>query len=277
MAAQDTIGDLSVELFPGKLYRLGGVAPIHDDISWIPKGVTGYVPLNCYLLLEDEGAALVETGVALNGEVIAQQLNRLLRPGQDFQLFVTRFEPDTLSNMPLLMSQFGMRKISGGGVTNPFDFFDDLSSQEQLRADYRAELSRLRPGDVVTVSPSRHLDLVVTTLRLLTTFWAYDAQTKTLFTSDTFGHAELTGASQPAVLTAETDVTTFEQVRDHLLTKFDWLKGAETKSLLDDLDRIFDTYEVDMIAPDSGCVIKGRNVVARHVSMVKQVLSEIKN
>jgi hypothetical protein len=42
----------------------------------------------------------------------------------------------------------------------------------------------------------------------------------------------------------------------------------------EDLLRFFDAREVEIIAPGRGCVIKGREVVSRHVDMVLTVLAE---
>jgi len=276
-SAQSVSSDMAIELVPGSLYRLGGVAAIEDDISWIPKGATGFLPLNCFLLVDGDQSLLVDTGVPLNAREIAAQLRRILPGDPPLHVFFTRFEQDTLGNMPMLSTEFTIGKISGGGISNPFDYFDDLSSQEQLKADYQIELTRVMPGDSVRISDTRKLDLVVTTIRLLTTFWAYDAATKTLFTSDSFGHAYLDNPDEPAVLTSDNDSTTFEQVRDHALTKFDWLKGAETDVLNDDLTKIFDSYDVEIIAPDCGRVLQGRDVVERHVAMFKKVLTDIRN
>lgn len=269
--------DEAVELVPNKLYRLGGVCPIDDDISWIPKGVEGYEPLSAFLLLEEDGALLVDTGVPLNKDAVAAQLDSIIGREREIQVFLTRFEPDCLANMPMLTDLFNIKKVAGGGVSNPFDFFDDLSTQEQLRADYNVTMTRLLPTDIIHVSPTRELSLVVTSIRLLNTFWGYDAATKTLFTSDSFGHVPVSDPSQVPVVTSENDTATFEQVRDHHLTKFDWLMGAETAPLIADLDKIFATHDVEIIAPNHGCVLQGADVVKRHVAMVRRMLTEIEN
>jgi flavorubredoxin len=277
MVQQATRIQPPVELVPNKLYGLGGLAPIESGFSWLPKGVTGYEPVNAFLLLEDDGALLVDTGVPAHKEIVKAQLEELIGSERELQVFLTRFEPDCLANLPTLTANFNFHTINGGGVLNPFDFFDDISSAEQVKSDYSLELNRKKPGDVVAVNGTRQLELVVTTIRLLTTFWAYDATTKTLFTSDSFGHVQIQDPSRPAVLDAADDTTTIDQVRAHLLTKFDWLLGAETEPLIADLQKIFSTYDVEILAPTHGAAIRGKETVARHVEMFIQVLSEIKN
>ena len=277
MAPHPPVSTKPTELVPGRLFRLGGLAEIGDGISWVAKGVTGYEPINCYLLLEEGGALLVDTGVPLHKQTVAAQLDGLIGRERATQIFLTRFEADCLGNMPTLTADFRISAVNGGGNLNPFDFFDDLSTDEQLRHDYQVEKVRIHPGGAVEVAPGRTVELVVTPLRLLTTFWGYDAATKTLFTSDSFGHAQVATASTTPVIDSSNDTITLDQVREHLLTKFEWLRGAETEPLIEEVDRIFQSHPIDIIAPTTGSVLMGRDVVERHIAMVMTVLGEIKN
>ena len=53
-------------LVPGKLYRLGGIVPIDGRLSWRRAGLTGYEPISAFLLLEDDNALIIGTGVRLH-------------------------------------------------------------------------------------------------------------------------------------------------------------------------------------------------------------------
>lgn len=273
--AQVAVGGHDVELVPEKLYRLGGLTPLRGTISWVPKAAAGYLPVNSYLLREDASALLIDTGVPAHAAEISEQLQRLVPAGGDLQLYVTRIEPDVVSNLRMLTNRFGVEKVYGGGVMNPFDYFDDLSAEAHIQADSGLRLIRMAPDSAVELSPTRPIHLVPTALRLLYTFWAYDSETKTMFTSDSFGHAYLDDPSEPPVVTAANDTVTPDEVRAHLLTKFDWLQGADTDVIHDDIAHIFDTYDVEIIAPSSGMVLRGKDVVDRHVGMVKQVLLDL--
>lgn len=268
-----------LELVPGRLYRLGGTVPMDGRLSWVPADWQGPASgrseaLNTYLLIEGDRATLVDSGVTVHREQIIDQLESLLA-GRGLEIFLTRFEPDCLVNLPAIVRRFGVREVHGGGVSNPFDFFDDLSTAEQLRADAGVTLHRRLPGDAVEIGTGRHLDLVATTIRLLTTFWAYDNVTKTLFTSDAFGHVAVPEANGRVLVDDSDDPTTFEMVRDHLFTKFDWLLGAETAPLREDLAKIFQKYDVERIAPTHGGMIVGKETVARHVAWVDRALAEV--
>ena len=264
-----------VELVPERLYRLGGLISLRGTISWVPKAAVGHLPVNCYLLRENASWLLVDTGVPAHAAQIGEQLHRLVPSEEELQLYVTRIEPDVVSNLRMLTNHFGVEKVYGGGVMNPFDYFDDLSAEAHIQADSGLRLIRMSPDSSVELAATRPLKLVPTALRLLYTFWAYDSETKTMFTSDSFGHAYLNDPSEQPVVTSANDTSTLDQVRAHLLTKFDWLQGADTDVIHDDVARIFETYDVEIIAPSSGMVLQGKDVVDRHVGMVKQVLLDL--
>jgi flavorubredoxin len=271
--------DAPVELVPEKLYRLGGTVPMDGRLSWVPASWQGedsplHESLNSYLLIEGDRAMLVDSGVTVHRDAIVAQIAGLLGD-RNLEVFLTRFEPDCLVNLPHLVKRFGVTEVHGGGVSNPFDFFDDLSTSEQLRADAGVQLHRRLPGDAVKVGEGRELNLVATTIRLLTTFWAYDTGTKTLFSSDAFGHVAVQGAAGLPYVDGSNDPTTFENVRDHLFTKFDWLLGAETAPLRQDLAKVFSTYDVHRIAPTHGGMIVGKDTVAKHIAWVDKALSEV--
>lgn len=244
-------------------------------ISWIPHGREGFEPINCYLIKDGSHALLVDTGVAAHRDLVVQQLKELIGDRTPLSIFLTRFEPDCLTNLAAIVENFPVEHVYGGGVSNPFDFFDDLSTDEQLRHDYQVDIVRKMPGDVVQLSDQRTLTLVVTSIRLLATFWAYDHETRTLFTSDTFGHMQVSGIDEAPVFSKANDTATIDTVRQHLLTKFDWLSGAEKEPLQKDLQDIFDQFPVEVIAPTHGGVLKGAETISRHYQFMQQVLSEL--
>lgn len=272
---QAATSEQALELVQDKLYRLGGAVELDGRISWIPHDREGFEPINCYLIKDGSHALLVDTGVAAHRDLVVQQLKELIGDQTPLSIFLTRFEPDCLSNLAEIVEKFPVEHVYGGGVSNPFDFFDDLSTDEQLRHDYHVDIVRKIPGDVLRLSEQRTLTLVVTSIRLLATFWAYDHETRTLFTSDTFGHMQLRGIDETPVFSKANDTATVDTVRQHLLTKFDWLSGAEKEPLQRDLHDIFDQFPVEVIAPTHGAVLKGSETISRHYQFVQQVLSEL--
>ena len=50
------------DLGEGKAYALQNVLPLDGRISAYPGSARGFAPSNCYLLYEDDGAILLDTG-----------------------------------------------------------------------------------------------------------------------------------------------------------------------------------------------------------------------
>ena len=57
-----------------------------------------------------------------------------------------------------------------------------------------------------------------------------------------------------------------------LNTRYWWLEGAPTDSIRRGIDDMFDKYDIETIAPGYGCILRGRNVVARHYRMLDEFL-----
>ncbi len=119
------------------------------------------------------------------------------------------------------------------------------------------------------------LEIFHATLRLLPTSWLYDARTRTLFTSDLFSGVIRPGPEGPWVITAADDTTTIEEMARHLLeTRYWWLAGARVEPIRAAVAETFARLDVETIAPDYGCVLHGREVVARHAGMLDEILAQ---
>lgn len=263
--------DQIVEIVPGRLYRLGDNVEVDGRISWVSLGANGFEPINSYLLLEDHAALLVDTGVACHEERIVQQLRRLLPRDAALSVFLTRLESDCLGNLGAISTNVPVSRVYAGGVSNPFDYFEDINSAEMMRHSYAMELERKRPGEEILLSDSRTLKVLRPPLRLLSTSWLYDEATHTLFTSDSFGHSQVEYATdKPLLDSAERE--DFDAARAHLFTKFDWLLASKTDEIRRRLSATFEDRTIDVIAPTHGCVLKGRTLVRRHYEMVARAL-----
>ena len=140
----------------------------------------------------------------------------------------------------------------------------------------RPEWNEIKRGLEISIgSGGRSLLVTIAPLRLLSTVRAYDAATCMLFTSDSFGHNLMEREDDPWIVDATNDTASYEQVRDHLLAKFDWLAAARTDVIREQLAEVFATHDVKTSAPQFGRVIRGRDVVARHRDLVLAALEEI--
>lgn len=257
---------------------LGGVYPLDDRVSWVPAGSTGFQPANCYLLGEGVHRLLVDSGLAIHEHEVLSSLKELLGDAE-LSIFFTRGEMDCVSNLQAIATTFPLRRLYTGGVTNPFDAFDDIhrlalrSRRQQIDQKGEGGDSMARTPEI-EISPGRVLEIESPLLRLLPTFWGWDAASGTIFTSDTFTHGVMDSADDPVVIDdLATDNTTPEQVRAHLFAKYEWLARASTRPLRDWVAEKFETLQPEMIAPSRGRVIRGRDVVKRHVDYVLAALA----
>lgn len=264
-----------VELSPGKLFRLGGRVPMDGRITWVPPEAAGYEPMNCYLLIERDAGMLIDSGVGLHEDAIVEQVASVLPKDAPLTIFLTRMEPDCLTALGGILRNFRVQMVCAGGTNNPFDYFEDLNSSEMMQANYKATLHRWLPGQSLTLSTDRTVDVIAPALRLLFTSWVYDSTTRTLFTSDALSHTSVATADQTPVVTAQTDSLTAARLRSHLLTKFEYLNGAHTGPIIDRFQELFSEHRIERVAPTHGCVLDGAETVQRHLDLLLGVLAEV--
>jgi flavorubredoxin len=256
----------------GKIAVLGASIPNDGRITFVPGEAGGFIPFNAYLLLEGRSGLLVDTTIpALEDIVVAQASAVGLH---DVRIVFTRgVEFDSVGNAEPLAQRLPVRAIYAHFEPAEWCYFRTDAGPETAQFERHAFPHGQWPL-TLTVSDGREVSLINARLKLLATVWAYDHMTKTLFTSDAFSHT-LGRDDQERLVTVETDHTTLEMARRHLLLKFDWLEDADTEPLCDFVDEVLEEYDVETIAPSHGCILQGRPVVERHVDMVKTVLREV--
>lgn len=257
---------LAVPIIDGRLYALGGLAESRGALSWLPASEHRYEPINAFLLVEDGEALLVDTGVAAHATELIAQLEAVISADTALSVIFTRFEGDTLTNLGPIMRRFRVKQVIGGGVSNPFDFFDDLSPEEQLREDYEIDLTRMRAGEDIILGTSRRIKILSTSVRNLTTSWIYDSGTGALFTSDSFGYEPLETPSRAELLVTQTpDDMSHDRLAPRFFTKFDWMLQADCAPLIDNLRTITTEHDVTVICPTHGRILSGRQVVSDYI------------
>jgi hypothetical protein len=90
---------------------------------------------------------------------------------------------------------------------------------------------------------------------------------RTLFTSDAFGHVHRPRAGAPRVVRDDSGFGD-EDVRRHLLVKLGWLAGTDTRAVAADVEAIFARHPVETIAPTHGCILAGAELVRRHADLL---------
>ncbi len=271
----------AVELVPDRLYRLGDMLSLDGRISWAPPDLRGYQPANCYLVVEGRNATLIDTGPALQEREIVEQLKSVLPSGAHLTVFVTRLEPEGLGNIGPIQAAVGIDHIITGGIPNMFDSWNEIPGFVELwnnRADWlgdRTFMDRVATGEPVPMGGSDRLLVLPAPLRILATFWVYDRETHTLFTTDVFGHTSVESpAESPVRSSLAEDGTTYESARAHVLAKFPRIPYAHMEPVDDKLGAIFAERQVDTIAPMHGCVLRGEALVNKHLEILHRILRE---
>lgn len=275
-----TVAGEAIPLVDGKLYLCGSVVPLDGRVSWVPPDATGFQAVNLYALIEGGEALVIETGLACHQPLVIEQLASVVPEGTEVKVFLTRAEMDVISNLGAINARFGVSDLITGGLGNPFDAFDDANSVIN-RGRRRQIDDRLPTGDSILrstkieLTDSRYVEIESPVLRFLPTFWGWDEVTRTLFTSDIFCHTSQDHADDPRVLDPQQeDSTTIDSAEAFLFAKFEWLDGADTEAFRRYLVETFDRRQPEIVAPTRGCVLKGREVVERHLALMLDVLSE---
>jgi len=261
-------------LAEGKLYALQNPFALDGRVSAYPGSARGYSVANSYLLTESDAALLIDTGFGKDEPVIRAQIESLIRPGLPLSMFPLRLnEFMSINNVEVFAGHFNVEQCYTSNVDAAlwFDF--------GAKADGRSVLESMRVTAVTRAETievgrqGRPIDVMQAPIRLIATRWLYDRVTRTLFSSDLFTHVWRDRALGPWVVDEETDTTTERELRSFMLnTRYWWLEGAPTDAIRRGIDAVFDKYDVETIAPGYGCILRGRNVVARHYRMLDAFL-----
>ena len=125
----------------------------------------------------------------------------------------------------------------------------------------------------------RAIDVMQAPIRLIATRWLYDRATTHAVHAPTC--SPMSGATPPtgrgSSPTPTTTTTPARDIRWFLLnTRYWWLEGAPTTRSARGIDEVFDKYDIETIAPGYGCILRGREVVARHYKMLDEVLQGLR-
>lgn len=262
----------AVEVIPGRLYALSNLVDLDGRVSWGPKN-GGLQPVSCYLLPGTTPPTLVDTGLAAHRAAFGEQLRSLLPPGSKLVMYLTRAEMDCSGNVGLVMGEYDLVRMDNyftGGGFNPMDGFEDSGDPSEKRRN-RTVLGRVLDGQI-----TGELEQINPPFLVQINHWAYHAGTKTLFSSDIFGHTALAGPDDPVIIDSTTrDDTSVESVIPHLLARFFWLDGGRTGIVRQNLADVFERFDVEIIAPSHGRILRGKDVVRRHVDLLDRALARL--
>lgn len=256
-----------LELVPKSLYALGGELEVTGMTSWVPDDVRGVQRNSCFLLLNSDEAMLIDCCPAVLRQTVIGQLESLLPPGMELSIFLTRAEYDTSGNIGAIAASLPVKAVyaaSGIGSKkgNPFDGFDfALAPAQNARPFEEVSSERIPVGEAIPLGGDRRLEVITAPFRMLAAYWAFDTATGTLFPSDAFGY------------TIDSPDISVEEGFRNLASRYWWLPGARTDGIAQDLEAIFESRDVKIIAPVHGCIFVGRDEVARQRQRMQEMLA----
>ena len=264
-------------LFDGKLHVLRNSFPLDGRISAYPEAARGHAVSNCYLLVESDGALLLDTGATILEPAILDQLASLIDRDLPLSIFPLRInEFMSVGNAMAIARNFNV--VQGYSRIPDIQVwleFESLSQAGHKGLPKIPTTSTASNPVQVGATGERVLAAFTAPIRLISTFWIYDPATKTLFTSDMFSHIWQDTADGPWVLTdAEDGVTSANFVRSFLLnTRYWWLDGAALDTIRRGVGEVFEKYDIETIAPGFGAVLTGTDMVERQFSILDEVLT----
>jgi hypothetical protein len=258
-----------------QLYALQNPFALDGRVSSYPASARGFSAANSYLLTQPDAAMLIDTGFGKDEPVIRPQIESLIAPGLPLSMFPLRLnEFMSINNVESFAGHFNVETCYTSNIDAAlwFDFGAkaegrDILKSMKVTAVTRADTIQLGKGE-------RAIDVMQAPIRLIATRWLYDRATRTLFSSDMFTHVWRDSATGPWIVTeTDNDSTSLADVRSFMLnTRYWWLEGAPTDSIRRGIGNVFDTYDIETIAPGYGCILRGRNVVERHYRMLDEFL-----
>lgn len=254
----------------GNVTRLGSTIAMDGTASWAPRLPGRFQPVNAYALALPDETLMIDTGLAAHRSDVLDQIDAATPRDRPLAVFLTRAEPECAGNAGQLGQVREVREIIAAAF-RPFDAYEEgISSSIKVTA----LTTRLSKNIPLGARPG--LTVIATRMRLLSTVWVHDATTRTLFSSDFFGHTTIDSPDAPVTIDSlANDATTYESARAHLITKFWWVPLAKTQPLIDDIEDTFRTLDIENIAPTHGCILRGREVVQKHLDLVLRTLRDV--
>jgi len=270
---QDFAGGIAT-LAPDRLYALQNPFPLDGRVSSYPASARGYSVVNSYLLKQPDAAMLIDTGFGKDEAAIRSQIEALIAPGSPLSLFPLRLnEFMSINNVASFAGHFNVETCYTSNIEAALWFdFGDAGGRDILKS---MKVTAVGRADSIALGKSgRFIAVMNAPIRLIATRWLYDAATRTLFSSDLFTHLWRDAASGPWIVTdTDNDPTALRDIRSFMLnTRYWWLEGAPTDSIRRGIGNVFDKYDIETIAPGYGCILSGRNIVARHYRMLDEFL-----
>jgi hypothetical protein len=269
------------DLGEGKAYALHNMMPLDGRVSAYPKSARGFAPSNCYLLVEESGAILLDTGFNGHRRSLFEQIGSIITSDTPLSIFPLRQnEFMSVGNVAALAKEFNVVECFSQGRED-MDFWFDFELEE---FGPKKEEDKLFPTTILGAelqchvggNTSRPIIGINAPIRLISTMWIYDEGTRTLFSSDMFSHVWQDNPEGPWLVVDDDKVTTSAFVSSFLLnTRYWWIEGIDTTTIRAGIADVFDRCDIETLAPGYGTILRGRELVERQFSVLDEVLRDM--
>ena len=182
------------ELVAGKVYALHNTFELNGKISAYPEKARGFSPANCYLLIDEKAAMLLDTGYTAHEGAILEQLDSLLDREMPLSIFPLRInEFMSVCNTMAIAKRFNVVECFSN-VPNIEEWveFETLRGEERNPILKTTLLGRGEQSQVF-LGEKRKINVLTAPIRLISTRWIYDESSKILFSSDILNRGKETG------------------------------------------------------------------------------------
>jgi len=235
------------------LYQIGECVP----------GETGHEAVRVYVMLNAGRPILIDCGSHLHHATLMEELERLLNDTNPEYIFLTHSELPHTGNLQAIVKKWPQIKVIVSNVMLPYIEILPVLPLDQIAV--------VNPGTTQKFAGRKLTFLSAFLKDQPGTHWIYDADTGTLFTGDGFGYyhpdgeCELFSSEVPGGIPEE-GFRAFHQ------NAFRFLRWVVPEKLYRDLDRLFERYEIKIIAPIHGNAIFD---IPTHLARVKTALWHI--
>jgi hypothetical protein len=258
-------------LVPDRLYRIGCMVRA-ERLSWLPQDLDAFEPLNAYLLTDKDNCVFFEMGMPIMQPAIESAIDMI----GDRKVYVnfSRNEADCIGNMGYILGTCKNPTLLYGTAGGILEWINDPHVSMLEVRDFlgRIPIESAKNGESKRIG---ELDLTwfdAGSKMMLMTQWAYEKTSRCLFTSESFGWRHAPTADAPPIVESAKGLPSVDTVAREMVERMNWMREAEYPGYVERFESIFKQYDVQMIAPVHGCVIKGREAVDAHVKLAVKAM-----
>lgn len=259
-------------LVPDRLYRVG-CAVRAERLSWLPADLDAWEPLNSYVLTDRDHCVFVDLGMPISRPAMESAIETLVGDRKVW-LHYTRNEYDCIGNMGLVLGTCRNPTLLFGSAGGILEWINDPAVSIMEVRDFlgRIPIEDARSGTARSLGDLRLNWLEAGAKQMLITQWVYEQTSGCLFTSDSFGFRHAKDAEASPIIDSAKNLPPAEVVAREIVARMNWMREAQYPAMIERFESIFETFDVRMIAPVHGCVIRGREAVAAHLKLAVKAL-----